>query len=134
VCAACHRRMDPLGFALEHFDAIGRWRETDGGAAIDSKIELSGETIDEPQAFREALLQEGDGEFVKTVTEKMLQYALGRIVMHYDAPLIRQISRELKTEDYRWSVLIDRIVSSDPFQRQRIPSSGDEVVTADVSE
>ena len=134
VCAACHRRMDPLGFALEHFDAIGRWRETDGGAAIDSKIELSGETIDEPQAFREALLQEGDGEFVKTVTEKMLQYALGRIMMHYDAPLIRQISRELETEDYRWSALIHRIVASDPFQRQRIPGSGDEVVTADVSE
>ena len=134
VCAACHRRMDPLGFALENFDAIGRWRETDGGAGIDSKIELSGETVSDPKEFREALLREGDGEFVKTVTEKMLQYALGRIVMHYDAPVIRKISRELEAEEYRWSALIHRIVASDPFQRQRMPAPGDEVVTADVSQ
>ena len=134
VCAAWHRRMDPLGFALEHFDAIGRWRDTDGGASIDSNIQLSGETISDPQAFREALLREGDGEFMKTVTEKMLQYALGRIVMHYDAPLIRKISRELEEEDYRWSALIHRVVASDPFQRQRMPTPGDEVVVADVSQ
>lgn len=134
VCAACHRRMDPLGFALEHFDAIGRWRDTDGGASIDSNIQLSGETISDPQAFREALLLEGDGEFMKTVTEKMLQYALGRIVMHYDAPLIRKISRELEAEDYRWSALIHRVVASDPFQRQRMPIPGGEVVVADVSQ
>jgi cytochrome c5 len=134
VCAACHRRMDPLGFALEHFDAIGRWRDTDGGASIDSNIELSGETINDPRAFREALLREGDGEFVKTVTEKMLQYALGRIVMHYDAPLIRKISRELEAENFRWSALIQRVVASDPFQRQRMPMPGDDGVIADVSQ
>ena len=71
---------------------------------------------------------------MKTVTEKMLQYALGRIVMHYDAPLIRKISRELEEEDYRWSALIHRVVASDPFQRPRMPTPGDEVVVADVSQ
>ena len=79
VCATCHRPMDPLGFALEHFDAIGRWREKDGAAEIDAAIELAGEAIDSPRAFREALLRKGDGQFIRTVSEKMLQYALGRI-------------------------------------------------------
>ena len=121
VCATCHRRMDPLGFALEHFDAIGRWRETDGGTDIDSTIALSGETIDSPRAFREALLREGDGQFIKTVTEKLLTYALGRGVGYSDAPAIRQIVRDLALDDYRWSSLVRLVVASDTFQMQRTP-------------
>ena len=105
VCASCHRRMDPLGFAMEHFDAIGRWRDTDGGADINSTIELSGRTIDSPRAFREALLTEGNYEFVQTVVEKMFTYALGRGVGHYDAPTIRQITRSLVGQDYRLSLI-----------------------------
>ena len=129
VCASCHRRMDPLGFAMEHFDAIGRWRETDGGAEINSNIELSGKTIDSPRAFREALLTEGTNEFIRTVTEKLLTYALGRGVNYYDAPTIRRIVSELARDDYRWSSLIVAIVASDPFQLRRAPGV-DDVVAA----
>ena len=121
VCASCHRRMDPLGFAMEHFDAIGRWRERDGGAAIDATITLSGRTIDSPRSFREALLAEGDHEFVRTVAEKLLIYALGRGVTHHDAPTLRRIVREIETRDHRWSALIEAVVASDPFRLRRAP-------------
>ena len=116
--------MDPLGFALEHFDAIGRWRETDGGADIDATISLSGETIDSLRAFREALLHEGNGAFVRTVTEKLLTYELGRGMTHSDAPAIRQIVRDLARDDYRWSSLLQKIVASGSFRMQRMPGAG----------
>ena len=119
VCASCHSRMDPLGFALEHFDAVGRWRETDGGAAINAAIELDGQAIDSPRAFREALLGHGD-EFVRTVTEKLLIYALGRGVDYFDAPTIREIVRGLARDDYRWSALVTGLVASQPFQMRRV--------------
>ncbi len=128
VCASCHRRMDPLGFAMEHFDAIGRWRDTDGGADINSTITLSGVVIDHPRAFREALLADGDNEFVRTVTEKLLTYALGRGVAYYDASTIRRITRALKNHDYRWSSLITAVVASDPFQKRRAPDNDERVV------
>ena len=115
VCASCHARMDPLGFAMEHFDAIGRWRERDGGAAINATITWNGDTIDSPRAFREALLASGD-EFMRTVTEKLMIYALGRGVDYYDAPVLRAIVRELDRSDGAWSSLILGIVTSDPFQ------------------
>jgi len=127
VCAACHRRMDPLGFALEHFDAIGRWRDTDGGAEINSAIELAGVTVDSPRAFREALLNEGD-QFIRTVTEKMLSYALGRGVNYSDAPTVRRLVHELQQDDNRWSSLVLGIVMSDPFQKRRVPVAPSAVV------
>ena len=129
VCASCHRRMDPLGFAMEHFDAIGQWRETDSGAPIDATITLSGATIDSPRALREALLREGDHEFIRAVTEKLLIYALGRGVDHYDAPTMRQIVRDAERDDYRWLPLVQAIVASDPFQMRRAPDN-DVVVAA----
>ena len=109
-----------LGFAMEHFDAIGRWRETDGGAAINATIELDGATIDSLRGFREALLSQGD-EFVRTVTDKLLTYALGRGVDYYDAPTVRRLVRQLKQDDYRWSSLVQGIVASEPFQKRRVP-------------
>ena len=120
VCATCHTRMDRLGFAMEHFDAIGRWRETDGGAEINATVTLADATIDTPRAFREALLDDGD-QFVQAVTEKLLTYALGRGVDYYDAPTIRQLVRQLKNDDYRWSSLVMGIVASKPFQMRRSP-------------
>jgi hypothetical protein len=125
VCASCHSRMDPMGFALEHFDAIGKWRDDDGGAEINSTIMLSGATIDSPKAFREALLGRGD-EFVHTVTEKLLTYALGRGVEPADGPVVRQLVRELKGKDLRWSALIVGIVETMPFQMRRAlePATG----------
>ena len=118
VCASCHARMDPLGFALEHYDAIGQWRETDTGAAINSTIMLAGQTIDSPKAFREALLTNTD-EFTHTVTEKLLTYALGRGLEYYDASALRQIVSDLARNDYRWSSLVLGIVQSVPFQMRR---------------
>jgi hypothetical protein len=115
VCASCHSRMDPLGFALEHFDAIGQWRETDSGAAINSAITLHGEDIDSPAEFRTALLTQSD-EFIRTVTEKLLTYALGRGLEYFDAPVVRQIGRDLAAQDYRWTTLILGIVRSPQFQ------------------
>jgi len=127
VCASCHRRMDPLGFAMENFDAIGRWRETDGGAEINSTITLSGKTIDSPRALREALLVEGHNEFIRTVTEKLLTYALGRGVDYYDAPTIRRIVHDIADDDYRWSALVQAVVESQPFLMRRAPRT-DELV------
>ena len=115
VCASCHSRMDPLGFALEHFDAVGQWRENDTGAAINSAITLAGHEIDSPKAFREALLTNTD-EFVRTVTEKLFIYALGRGLEYTDAPQVRRIGGELTGNEYRWSSLILGIVRSPQFQ------------------
>ena len=126
VCASCHARMDPLGFAMEHFDAIGKWRETDGGAAINSTITWKGDTVDSPRAFREALLASGD-EFISTVTERLMTYALGRGVDHYDAPTLRRIVRDLERNDYRWSALVLGIVTSEPFQMRRAAEDATQV-------
>jgi hypothetical protein len=120
VCASCHSRMDPLGFALEHFDATGKWRENDQGAEINSTITWSGRTVDSPKAFREALLSRKD-EFLRTVVEKLLTYALGRGVNYSDAPTVRQIVRDLAKNDYRWPALVVGIVNSTPFQARRVP-------------
>ena len=130
VCASCHRRMDPLGFAMENFDAIGRWREDDGGARIDSIIELSGRVVDGPRAFREALLAEGDDEFIRTVAEKLLTYALGRGVGYYDQPAVRRITRELAGDGYRWSSLVQAVVASDQFRMRRAPRPGESVAAS----
>ena len=128
VCASCHAKIDPLGFAMEHFDAIGRWRETDAGAAIDATVDWDGQRVDSPRAFREALLGRGT-EFVRTVTEKLLTYALGRGVDYYDAPTVRQLVRDLEKDDYRWSSLVAGIVGSAPFQMRQVP--GADAVVAD---
>ena len=122
VCASCHSRMDPLGFALEHYDSIGAWRETDSGAAINSTISLGGQQIDSPRAFREALLTHTD-EFVHTVSEKLLTYALGRGLEYFDAPTVRKLSRDLSANEYKWSSLVLGIVQSAPFQMRR-PAAG----------
>ena len=116
VCAGCHAPMDPMGFVLENFDATGQWRDTDAGAPIDASTTMSGgEMIDGPVGIREYLLSRQD-EFLRTVTEKLLVYALGRGLEYYDAPTVRQLVRHAADEDYRWSSLILGIVDSVPFQ------------------
>ena len=123
ACASCHLRMDPLGFALENFDAIGRWRTTDGTSAIDASGTLpDGTTFDGPAEFREALLLRRE-EFVRTFTEKLLMYALGRAVQYYDMPAVRTIMRDAAADDYRWSSVILGIVKSSPF-RMRMAHTG----------
>ena len=116
ACATCHRRMDPLGFALENFDGIGRWRTMDGTTPIDASGALpDGTAFDGPAEFRAALV-ERRGEFVRTFTEKLLTYALGRPVGHHDMPAVRAILRAAEPGGYRWSSLILGIVESAPFR------------------
>jgi hypothetical protein len=129
TCASCHAKMDPLGFALEHFDGIGRWRETDGGASINANVTLDGATIDSMKAFREALLARRH-EFVQTVTEKLTTYALGRGLEYFDAPVIRKMVRDLEQDGYRWSSLVLAVVRSAPFQMRRVKEMEDPVRVA----
>ena len=120
ACATCHLRMDPLGFALENFDGIGRWRDMDGPTPIDASGVLpDGTAFDGPVEFREALLDRS-GEFVRTFAEKLLTYALGRPVQHYDIPAVRSILRDAAAEDHRWSSLVLGIVESPPFRMRRV--------------
>ena len=122
VCANCHTRMDPIGFAFENFDAVGRWRETDYDAPIDvSGVLPDGTAFDGLPELRDVLLSRRL-EFVTTVTEKLLTYALGRGIEHYDRPAIRAIVREAKVDDYRWSSIILGVVRSMPFQMRRSES------------
>ncbi|MEE8130310.1 MAG: DUF1592 domain-containing protein, partial [Vicinamibacterales bacterium] len=122
VCANCHARMDPLGFALENFDAVGKWRETEADTVIDASGRLpDGTTFDGLPGLRSVLLERQD-EFVTTVTEKLLTYALGRGVEYYDRPAIRAIVREAAPDDYSWSSLILGVVRSLPFQMRRSES------------
>ena len=117
VCATCHMWMDPLGFALENFDAIGQWRTTgEGGAPIDvSGTVPGGPTFEGLRGLRSLVLDRRD-EFVRTVIEKMMTYALGRGVEYYDMPAIRHIIREAAPRENRWSALVLGIVTSAPFQ------------------
>jgi hypothetical protein len=110
--------MDPLGFALEHFDAVGKWRETDSGAPINATIDWSGVTVNNPNEFRKALISRKD-EFIRTVCEKLMTYALGRGVDFSDAPTVRQLGRELSQSDNRWSVLVLGIVESPQFNMRK---------------
>jgi hypothetical protein len=119
VCAGCHSRMDPLGFALENFDAIGRWRPTEVGIPIDASGVLpDGAEFYGPAGLRAVLLDKRE-QVVTTLLEKLLTYALGRGLEHYDAPSVRSILREAAPADYRWSALVLGVVKSTPFQMRR---------------
>jgi hypothetical protein len=116
ACANCHAVMDPIGFSLDQFDAIGRWRTTEGGVPVDSTGVLpDGRTIAGVNGLR-ALIVSRREQFVRTVTEKLLAYALGRGVEYYDMPTVRQIARYASGADYRWSSVVLGIVESRPFQ------------------
>jgi hypothetical protein len=114
--------MDPLGFSLENFDAIGQWRTRDAGAPIDSSgVLLDGTKVEGPAALRQALVSQKE-QFVRTVTAKLVTYALGREIESFDAPAIRGIVRAAGPDDYRWSSIILAIVKSAPFQMRRAAS------------
>jgi hypothetical protein len=122
VCASCHARMDPLGFSLENFDALGQWRTTDAGRAIDASGVLpDGTKVEGPAALQHAFVAQKE-QFVRSVTEKLLTYALGRGLEYYDAPAVRGVVRGAAADDYRWSSVILGIVKSAPFQMRRAGS------------
>jgi hypothetical protein len=119
ACASCHKFMDPLGFALENFDGTGKWRTMDGGGMIDaSGVTPDGFPLNGPAGLRDYLMSRPD-QFVSTLTEKLLTYALGRGVEEYDLPVIRRIVKDSKPDDYKWSSLVLAIVKSAPFQMRR---------------
>jgi hypothetical protein len=118
-CAACHKRMDPLGFGLENFDAIGRWRTEIAGTAVDASGEMSsGEKFAGPAELKKILLQRKD-DFIRNLSEKMLAYALGRGLEFYDTPAVRKISKALAQDGYHSVTLIQEVVRSYPFQYRR---------------
>ena len=123
VCAVCHAPMDPLGFALENFDAIGQWRTTDAGLPVDASAVLADgiTTFEGPAGLRRVLLSRAE-QFVETLTEKLLTYGLGRGLEYYDRPVIRSITRAAEADDYRWSSLILGVVESTPFRMRSTES------------
>jgi Protein of unknown function (DUF1588)/Protein of unknown function (DUF1585)/Protein of unknown function (DUF1592) len=116
TCASCHNLIDPVGFALENFDAVGRWREVEAGLPIDSSGGLpDGSQVDGVDGLEHGLLERPD-VFVSALAEKLLTYAIGRGTEHYDAPAIRKIVRDAESDDYRFTAIINGIVTSTPFQ------------------
>ncbi|MFN0122054.1 MAG: DUF1592 domain-containing protein [Blastocatellia bacterium] len=119
TCAACHARMDPLGFGLENFDAVGAWRVKDGSFPIDSAGVLpDGRKFNGPGELKTILRADRDA-FARGVTEKLLTYALGRGLERYDKPVVRQIAARVAEKDYRFSSLVLEITRSLPFQMRR---------------
>jgi len=121
VCASCHASIDPAGFALEQFDGIGKWRLVDKGfQAIDASGTLpDGSKFSNVHEFRELLLSKKE-QFVKTLTNKLLMYALGRGTDYYDAPATRKVVRDAAASDYRFSSIVMGIVKSAPFQMRKM--------------
>jgi len=123
LCHSCHSRMDPLGFALENFDAIGRWRTTSGTAKIDpSGVMPDGAKFAGPVELRSILTGRSE-EVVSATTRKMMTYALGRGIEYYDMPSVRAIVHEAAPGDYKWSSIILGIIKSAPFQMRRAAQS-----------
>ena len=136
VCFSCHGVMDPLGFALENFDAVGAWRDKDryAGTMIDSQAVLpDGTAVKGPTELREALARDPE-QFVRTFTERFLTYALGRVVDYRDMPAVRKIVHDAKRDNYKFSALVWEIVTSEPFQMRQAPAAAaPPVVTAQTA-
>jgi len=119
MCASCHTRMDPLGFALENYNAIGQWRTEDAGQQIDASGMLPGGKAFRGSAELTNILSDSRDTFAQCLAEKLMIYALGRGVEVYDRRAVRQITAQLAANDYRFSALISGIVNSVPFQMGR---------------
>jgi hypothetical protein len=136
ACAVCHNRLDPLGFGLENYDAIGRWRTTDAGKPIDSKGELpNGITFNGPRELKKILLDRKD-DFVRMLTQQMLGYALGRGLVETDYATVEKIAARLRENEYKTQELILGIVESVPFRykagTEAVAAAGDKPAAADA--
>jgi len=124
ACAVCHVRMDPMGFALENFDAIGKWRTTSDGLPIDTSASLpDGAKFDGVAGLRAVLLSHRE-QFVRTFATKLATYALGRETEYYDRPAIRKIVKDAGLDGYRWSSIVLGIVKSPMFQTSIVKETG----------
>jgi uncharacterized protein DUF1588/uncharacterized protein DUF1585/uncharacterized protein DUF1592 len=124
-CASCHKLMDPLGFALENYDAVGHWRTHDAGRQIDASGELPGGKIFNGSAQLKAILASNRNTFAECLTEKLMIYALGRGLGGYDKRAVTKIVEDLSANRYRFSALISGIVNSVPFQMGRGDEGGE---------
>lgn len=116
ACAGCHKMMDPIGFSLEPFDAVGKWRSEDGGSPINAKdVMYDGTPIDGPLGLQRFMVKYSD-QFARTVTEKLMTYAIGRGLDYRDMPLVRSVVSEAARDGYRFQTLIQAFVRSDAFQ------------------
>jgi hypothetical protein len=123
VCASCHSRMDPLGFALENYDAVGRWRTSEDGLPVDASGRLpDGKTFSGADGLR-VLLMANSSKFVDCLTEKLLTYALGRGLESYDRPAVAKIEDRVEKNGYRFTELVGGIVDSAPFQMRHRQSA-----------
>jgi hypothetical protein len=130
ACAGCHSRMDPLGFALENFDATGKFRTHDGNFQIDAAGVLpSGAQFKDAEELKK-VLRGNSQDFVQCLSEKLLTYALGRGLERYDKPIVRGISRTVAQRGYRFSAMVEAIVDSLPFRMRRAEVSGQGVARA----
>ncbi len=119
TCASCHRVMDPLGFALENFDGVGEWRLKEPGGTIDPTGQMgTGAAVDGPVGLRKAILSQRE-MFVRTLTDKLMTYGLGRGVEHKDKPIVRAVARDAAAQNYRFSSIVLGIVNSAPFQMKK---------------
>jgi hypothetical protein len=122
-CTSCHRVIDPLGLALENFDATGKWRLRDGGMTVDTKGQLfDGTAIEGPDGLRSALLRHADVVLL-SFTRSLMTYALGRRVEAFDMPAVRRIIRDAQAQNYRISAFVSGIVESDAFRMARLPAT-----------
>jgi hypothetical protein len=130
VCASCHKIMDPIGFSLENFDLVGKWRANDGGAPIDASGQMvDGTKLTGPASLREALLSRSD-VFVSTLTQKLMTYGVGRALKYYDMPTVRAITADAGRKDDRFSAIVIGIVKSAPFQMKMKPVEAENTKSA----
>jgi hypothetical protein len=133
ACSGCHAVMDPLGFSLENFDAIGRYRAKDASGIIDSSGELAdGTPVKDAVSLEQTLMQHPE-YFVDTFTEKLLTYALGRGLEYYDMPVVRAITQQAEDDNYKFSAIIKGIVNSVPFRMKQADAGNSAATTAAVS-
>lgn len=135
-CNGCHGIIDPLGFSLENFDAVGRWRDRDRLAMtrIDaSGVLIDGTPIEGPIELREAILERPD-QFVQTFTERLMTYALGRSLTYKDMPTVRRIVRQARADDYRFSTIVLGITDSAQFRRARLPETGTMTASVEIDD
>jgi mono/diheme cytochrome c family protein len=126
-CASCHQMMDPLGFALENFDAVGKWRDLEGGKPIDASGQTpDGHAFNGPAELRQLVVARQE-RFVAALTSKLMTYALGRGLEYYDAPAVRKIVRDAAPSQYRWSAIVLGIVRSLPFQQRMSSDATQEI-------
>jgi len=132
TCSSCHAVMDPLGLALENFDATGKWRDRDrfAGVAIDSSGKLpDGTAVNNPDDLRNALLRRPE-QFVQTFTEGLMTYANGRKVEYWDMPTVRRVVRSAAANDYRFSTIVSAVVHSEQFRMRRVPQASEKTTVA----